>query len=168
MNKILIIDDNVKLTALLEEILSSHKLKTHTINSPVNTIDVIDKFSPDLIILDITLPEMDGFQVLRQIREEHETPVIMLTARGEISDRVVGLDLGADDYMPKPFEPRELLARIHSILRRVKEPSTMIDILEFDGLMIDKMKQEVYLDSKIIHLSTTCLLYTSDAADDMQ
>ena len=59
---------------------------------------------------------MDGFQVLRQIREEHETPVIMLTARGEISDRVVGLDLGADDYMPKPFEPRELLARIHSIL----------------------------------------------------
>ena len=155
MNKILIIDDDVKLTALLEEFLSSHKLKTHTINSPVNTIDVIDKFSPDLIILDITLPEMDGFQVLRQIREEHETPVIMLTARGEISDRVVGLDLGADDYMPKPFEPRELLARIHSILRRVKEPSTMIDILEFDGLMIDKMKQEVFLDSKIIHLSTT-------------
>ena len=79
----------------------------------------------------------------------------MLTARGEISDRVIGLDLGADDYMPKPFEPRELLARAHSILRRVNEPSSMIDILEFENLIIDKMKQEVTLDKKPIHLSTT-------------
>ncbi len=79
----------------------------------------------------------------------------MLTARGEISDRVVGLDLGADDYMPKPFEPRELLARINSILRRVNEPSSLIDILEFEGLHIDKMKQEVVLDKQPIHLSTT-------------
>ena len=98
---------------------------------------------------------MDGFQVLRSIRKEHETPVIMLTARGEISDRVVGLDLGADDYMPKPFEPRELLARINSILRRVNEPSSLIDILEFEGLHIDKMKQEVLLDGESVHLSTT-------------
>ena len=155
MNKILIIDDDTKLTSLLEEFLSSHKFKTKIINAPINVIGTINKFQPDLIILDITLPKIDGFQVLRQIREEHETPVIMLTARGEISDRVVGLDLGADDYMPKPFEPRELLARIHSILRRVKEPASMVDILEFDGLMIDKMKQEVYLDKKLIHLSTT-------------
>tara|TARA_B100002052_G_scaffold161876_1_gene147351 strand:+ start:33590 stop:34288 length:699 start_codon:yes stop_codon:yes gene_type:complete len=155
MNKILIIDDDTKLTSLLEEFLSSHKFTTKIINAPINVIDTMNKFKPDLIILDITLPEIDGFQVLRQIREEHETPVIMLTARGEISDRVVGLDLGADDYMPKPFEPRELLARIHSILRRVKEPASMVDILEFDGLMIDKMKQEVYLDKKLIHLSTT-------------
>ena len=98
---------------------------------------------------------MDGFQVLRSVRKEHETPVIMLTARGEISDRVVGLDLGADDYMPKPFEPRELLARINSILRRVNEPSSLIDILEFEGLYIDKMKQEVMLDKQSVHLSTT-------------
>ena len=155
MNKILIIDDDKKLTSLLEEFLASHKFKIKVINSPLNFIEIVNKWVPDLIILDITLPEMDGFQVLRQIREGHETPVIMLTARGEISDRVVGLDLGADDYMPKPFEPRELLARIHSILRRVQDPSSMIDILEFDGLMIDKMKQEVYLDRKIVHLSTT-------------
>tara|TARA_Y100001970_G_scaffold78745_1_gene100269 strand:- start:380 stop:1078 length:699 start_codon:yes stop_codon:yes gene_type:complete len=155
MNKILIIDDDVKLTNLLEEFFHSHTFKTKVLNNPINAIDIIDQFIPDLIILDITLPELDGFQVLRQIREEHETPVIMLTARGEISDRVVGLDLGADDYMPKPFEPRELLARIHSILRRVKEPSSMVDILEFEGLTIDKMKQEVYLDQKIVHLSTT-------------
>lgn len=155
MNKILIIDDDVKLTGLLEEFLDAHKFKTKIIHDPINTIQVIDKEKPDLIILDITLPNMDGFQVLRQIREEHETPVIMLTARGEISDRVVGLDLGADDYIPKPFEPRELLARINSILRRIQEPSSLVDILEFEGLLIDKMKQEVYLDKNLVHLSTT-------------
>ena len=92
---------------------------------------------------------------LRKIREKHETPVIMLTARGEISDRVVGLDLGADDYMPKPFEPRELLARINSILRRVRDPLSLIDILEFENITIDKIKQEVYLDGEVVHLSTT-------------
>jgi DNA-binding response OmpR family regulator len=116
---------------------------------------VLETYNPDLVILDITLPEMDGFQVLRTIRKEHDTPVIMLTARGELSDRVVGLDLGADDYMPKPFEPRELLARIHSILRRVNEPSSLVDILEFEGLLIDKMKQAVSLDGDLVHLSTT-------------
>ena len=155
MNKVLIIDDDVKLTNLLEEYFSSHKFKTKAIHDPISALKVINKFNPDLIILDITLPNLDGFQVLRQIREEHETPVIMLTARGEISDRVVGLDLGADDYIPKPFEPRELLARIHSILRRVNEPSSLVDILEFEGLLIDKMKQEVLLDKEPVHLSTT-------------
>ena len=155
MKKILIIDDDIKLTALLEEFLSSHKFKIKSIHESAVAINEVDKFKPDLIILDITLPELDGFQVLRMLREEHDTPVIMLTARGEISDRVIGLDLGADDYMPKPFEPRELLARIHSILRRINEPSSLIDILEFEGLIIDKMKQEIMLDNKPIHLSTT-------------
>ena len=155
MKKILIIDDDKKLTDLLEEFLGENKFKTKSIHESVNALDEFDAFSPDLIILDIPLPEMDGFQVLRSIRKEHETPVIMLTARGEISDRVVGLDLGADDYMPKPFEPRELLARINSILRRVNEPSSLIDILEFEGLHVDKMKQEVHLDGEPVHLSTT-------------
>ena len=155
MKKILIIDDDKKLTDLLEEFLGENKFKTKSIHDSINALEVVDKFIPDLIILDITLPEMDGFQVLRTVRKEHETPVIMLTARGEISDRVVGLDLGADDYMPKPFEPRELLARINSILRRVNEPSSLVDILEFEGLYIDKMKQEVFLDNHPVHLSTT-------------
>ena len=155
MKKILVIDDDIKLTSLLEEFFSTHKFKIKSINESINAIEAIDKYTPDLIILDITLPELDGFQVLRKIREEHDTPVIMLTARGEISDRVIGLDLGADDYMPKPFEPRELLARVHSILRRVNDPSSMIDILEFENLVIDKMKQEVVLDQEPVHLSTT-------------
>ena len=89
MKKILVIDDDIKLTSLLEEFFSTHKFKIKSINESINAIKEIDKYTPDLIILDITLPELDGFQVLRKIREEHDTPVIMLTARGEISDRVV-------------------------------------------------------------------------------
>jgi len=155
MKKILIIDDDKKLTDLIEEFLGSNKFQVKSIHESINALAELEKYNPDLIILDITLPEMDGFQVLRTIRKEHDTPVIMLTARGEISDRVVGLDLGADDYMPKPFEPLELLARINSILRRVNEPSSLVDILEFEGLLVDKMKQEVVLDGEPVHLSTT-------------
>lgn len=155
MNKILIIDDDIKLTDLLMEFFTHHNFNIKVINDPDDFINKLEKYDPDLVILDITLPGIDGFQILRKIREHHETPVIMLTARGEISDRVVGLDLGADDYMPKPFEPRELLARINSILRRVKEPSSLVDILEFENLSIDKLKQEVRLDEQLVHLSTT-------------
>ena len=98
---------------------------------------------------------MDGFQVLREIRQGSIIPIIMLTARGEVEDRIVGLELGADDYMPKPFEPEELTARIQSILRRINSPETMIDNLEFEHLSIDKLKQEVILNGDPVSLSTT-------------
>ena len=101
------------------------------------------------------LPGMDGFQVLRKIRENLSIPVIMLTARGEVTDRIVGLELGADDYLPKPFEPRELLARIQSILRRAHSTAAIIEHVYFKGLSVDKNKQEVVLDDKVISLSTT-------------
>ena len=84
-----------------------------------------------------------------------DLPVIMLTARGEVSDKVVGLELGADDYLAKPFEPRELLARIQSILRRVHHANSMLDVLEFDGLSVDKAREEVFLDGKPLNLSTS-------------
>ena len=101
------------------------------------------------------MPEMDGFQLLRKIRETLDVPVIMLTAKGEVSDKVVGLELGADDYLAKPFEPRELLARIQSILRRVNSKNSMVDILNFESLDINKIKEEVVLDGKTISLSTS-------------
>ena len=110
---------------------------------------------PDLILLDIMMPEMDGFQLLRKIRETLDVPVIMLTAKGEVSDKVVGLELGADDYLAKPFEPRELLARIQSILRRVNSKNSMVDILNFESLDINKIKEEVVLDGKTVSLSTS-------------
>ena len=98
---------------------------------------------------------MDGFQVLRKIRETLDLPVIMLTAKGEVSDKVVGLELGADDYLAKPFEPRELLARIQSILRRVYSQNALVDILNFESLEINKLKEEVVLDGNTVSLSTS-------------
>ncbi len=119
MEKILMIDDDVQLTELVEEFLGSQKYKFISKHTPEEGLKYLEKNGVDIIILDIMLPGMDGFQVLRKIRETISIPVIMLTARGEVTDRIVGLELGADDYLPKPFEPRELLARIQSILRRV-------------------------------------------------
>ena len=114
---------------------------------------------------------MDGFQCLRKIREQNQTPVIMLTARGEVSDRVVGLELGADDYLPKPFDPRELLARIQSILRRTQSPGQLVEKLDFKGLHIDKLKQEVLLNNEKITLSTTeyeaLLLFAENPAREL-
>ena len=155
MDKILIIDDDVQLTELLIEFLGSYKYKIIAKHTPEEGLEYLEKKEASVIILDIMLPGMDGFQVLRKIRENLSTPVIMLTARGEVTDRIVGLELGADDYLPKPFEPRELLARIQSILRRTHSLAAIIENVHFKGLSIDKNKQEVLLDKKLISLSTT-------------
>ena len=153
---ILIIDDDLGLTKLITQFLENHNYKVSSFDRPKAALKVINQNNTfDLIILDITLPEMDGFQVLRAIRKEFTVPVIMLTARGEVSDRIVGLELGADDYMPKPFEPEELIARIQSIMRRTKSPETMVDKLNFEHLTIDKLKQEVVLNGVPVSLSTT-------------
>ena len=106
MEKILIIDDDVQLTELLIEFLGSYKYDIIVKHTPEEGLGYLEKKEANVIILDIMLPGMDGFQVLRKLRENLSTPVIMLTARGEVTDRIVGLELGADDYLPKPFEPR--------------------------------------------------------------
>ena len=155
MTTILVVDDDNELTELLDEFLSEHKLKTKVFHNPMKALDYLQTSIPDLILLDIMMPEMDGFQLLRKIRETLDVPVIMLTAKGEVSDKVVGLELGADDYLAKPFEPRELLARIQSILRRVNSKNSMVDILNFESLDINKIKEEVILDGKTISLSTS-------------
>ena len=153
---ILIIDDDIKLTDLIKKYLENHQYKVSVSNSPLDGFEFFQKNNHiDLIILDITMPEIDGFQLLRKFREFSTVPVIMLTARGEVSDRVIGLELGADDYMPKPFEPEELIARIQSILRRIKHPEAMVDHIEFEHLMIDKLKQSVTLNSEELIVSTT-------------
>ena len=155
MNKILIIDDDVQLTELLNEFLGSFKYTVEVKHLPEEALQYLEKNEVNVIILDIMLPTMDGFQVLRKIRENLSTPVIMLTARGEVTDRIVGLELGADDYLPKPFEPRELLARIQSILRRAQSSASIVEQVHFKGLSIDKNKQEVLLDNIPVSLSTT-------------
>ena len=151
----MIIDDDIKLSDLIKDFLEPHKYRVVCFNNPINALGKLKAQKPDLIILDITMPEMDGFQVLAKIRESSKVPIIMLTARGEVSDRVVGLELGADDYLAKPFEPRELLARIQSVFRRTQSPGQLVQVLEFDGLSINKLKQEVLLNKEVIVLSTT-------------
>jgi len=156
-NHIFIIDDDLELTELLREFLESHNYHITIFNSPEKGLDGLLKgkqVSCDLVILDIMMPGIDGFQILRKIRESSDVPVIMLSAKGEVSDRVVGLELGADDYLPKPFEPQELLARIQSVLRRVMATNSLVDVIEFEGLTVNKIKQEILLDGEVVNLST--------------
>jgi DNA-binding response OmpR family regulator len=120
MAKLIIIEDDIKLGQLVKSYLEKYGHEVTHAEKPSLGFNYLENESFELLILDIMLPEMDGFQVLKELRKKSELPVIMLTARGEVSDRIVGLELGADDYLPKPFEPRELLARVESILRRSK------------------------------------------------
>jgi DNA-binding response OmpR family regulator len=150
---ILIIDDDAKLNQLLKDFLKDFGLGVVTATHPTKGLKILKQASPDLVILDIMLPEMDGFEVCRAIRQTSNIPIIMLTARGEITDKVVGLELGADDYLAKPFEPRELVARIQSVLRRAR-PFDAAPTLSFDRLTIDLDKRKVLLDGKPVDLTT--------------
>jgi OmpR family response regulator RpaB len=113
----------------------------------------------DAAILDVMLPEMDGFELCRTIRRESDIPILMLTARGEVMDRVVGLEIGADDYLPKPFEPRELLARLQTVLRRARTSAPIeapaLRRLAFDGLTIDLDRREVQRHGETLDLTGT-------------
>lgn len=150
---LLIIDDDQKLNQLLHDFLSDFGFETISATHPRDGLKLLKKKPPDLVILDIMLPDMDGFEVCKAIRQTHAVPIIMLTARGELTDKVVGLELGADDYLAKPFEPRELVARIHSVLRRSQKvddrrPQT------FGQLEIDFPRHIVKLDGEIVDLTT--------------
>ena len=150
--KILIIDDDEKLNRLLTDYLSKMGFTVLTATLPSAGLEKLEKETPDLVILDVMLPEMDGFEVCRTIRQSSSVPVVMLTARGEVMDRVVGLEIGADDYLPKPFEPRELVARIQAILRRIQTKSKS-GIKTIGALCIDFHKYEVRVDDKLVHLT---------------
>src|SRR6056300_1590889 len=151
---ILIIDDDEKLNQLLEGFLSDFGFSVLTATHPEKGLKKLKHKSPDLVILDVMLPGMDGFEVCKKIRQQSSVPIIMLTARGELMDKVVGLELGADDYLPKPFEPRELVARIHSILRRSGDDASMRDIKPINGIDVDPSRREVKLDLVVLDLTT--------------
>ena len=150
---VLIIDDDEKLNRLLHDFLGDFGYNTLSATHPAEGLLLVKKKTPDLVILDVMMPDMDGFEVCKAIRQEHTVPIIMLTARGEVTDKIVGLELGADDYLAKPFEPRELVARIHSVLRRARKiddtgPQT------FGRLEIDFAKHLVKLDGDVVDLTT--------------
>jgi len=118
-NKVLLVDDDEKLRKLVEEYLEGYGYQVIALPDGSAALETIRKESPDIVILDIMLPKKDGLEVLKEIRMVYMIPVIMLTAKGEDADRIVGLELGADDYLPKPFNPRELLARMKAVIRRL-------------------------------------------------
>ncbi len=152
--KILLIDDDEKLNALLSAYLAKFDFAVNSATHPEEGLKLLEQLNPDLIILDVMLPSMDGFEVLRTIRKTKNTPVIMLTARGEVTDRIVGLEIGADDYIPKPFEPRELVARIQTILRRGQAVPSMSS-KQFGALQIDFDKKTASIDNRNCGLTTT-------------
>ena len=150
---ILIIDDDEKLNELLSDFLKGFGFDVITATRPAEGLKKLKQAAPDLVVLDIMLPDMDGFDVCRTIRQTSNVPIIMLTARGEITDKVVGLELGADDYLAKPFEPRELVARIQSVLRRTRRLEDTRS-LSFNRLSIDPGTQMVLLDGIPVDLTT--------------
>ena len=160
-NKVLIIDDDEKLCKLLKEYLEDNGFKVLTLADGSDIKKTLQKELPKMVILDIMLPGKDGLEVLKEIRMDHTIPVIMLTAKGDHTDRIVGLELGADDYLPKPFNPRELLARMKAVLRRaVPEDRDKVrkkedTLLKVGGVTLNKAKQTVLIKNKELELSST-------------
>ncbi|MGF1911590.1 response regulator [Vibrio kasasachensis] len=156
MAHILLIDDDTELTGLLKEVLSFEGFVVSEANDGEAGLAALSK-EIDLILLDVMMPKLNGTETLKRIRDKWETPVLMLTAKGEEIDRVIGLELGADDYLPKPFSDRELLARIRAVLRRTQLPSNSktSDSLEYQDITVYPGKQEAYCQGMLIDLTTT-------------
>jgi len=154
MHNILLIDDDERLGKLLTQYFEQFELSLYQALRPSDGIKLLKTKPFDLLILDVMLPEMDGFETCKHIRKTSDIPILMLTARGEVTDRIVGMELGADDYLPKPFEPRELVVRIQSILKRSKHHGTRPDILNFGDLIIDTNMRNASIDNNDIPLSS--------------
>lgn len=161
MPRILLIDDDEHLAAPLAAYLRRFDFELEAAGRPSEGLRRLRDEPFDAAILDVMLQEMDGFELLRAIRREHALPVIMLTARGELADRVVGLELGADDYLPKPFEPRELAARLQTVLRRARPapeagpPAAAHKVWRFEGLVLDLSRRSVQRDQQAVDLTST-------------
>jgi len=151
MIKALLIDDDQKLGDLLKNYLKTFDIDLSVINDPREGITTINDLDPDLLILDVMMPHINGFDLCKKIREESNKPIIILSARGESDDKVKGIDLGADDYLSKPFEARELVARIHGLLRRLHKDS---DKNPDQIFKVDQQRLEVSLNGAILDLTT--------------
>ena len=158
MSRILLIDDDEHLAAPLATYFARFDCVLDSATRPSDGLAKLRAAHYDAAILDVMLPEMDGFALCRAIRAESDIPIVMLTARGDVMDRVVGLELGADDYLPKPFEPRELVARVQTILRRQRKPAVPTATpqrLVFDALVIDLDRREVLRQGERVELTGT-------------
>jgi DNA-binding response OmpR family regulator len=153
----LLVDDDHELARLLGNYLSSHDVTLEHVADGGAALERLARAGdlPEIVLLDVMLPVMDGFEVCRRIRARWDVPIVMLTARGEDTDRVTGLDIGADDYVPKPFNPRELLARIRAVLRRARpRPATAPDRLQVDDLVVDVPAHKATLAGRELQLTS--------------
>ena len=150
--KILIVDDDENICELLRLYLEKDGFLTVVANDGEQAVEYSEKYTPDLILLDIMLPKLDGWQVCREIRKTNNVPIIMLTAKGETFDKILGLELGADDYISKPFDTKEVIARIKAVLRRTndKEKNDKVNEVRFDKLIINITNYELVVDGKMI------------------
>lgn len=157
--KILIVDDDENIANLISLYLTKECFETHIEHDGESAVEAFKTFKPDLILLDIMLPGMDGYDVCRTIRKESNVPIIMLSAKTEVFDKVLGLELGADDYMIKPFDSKELVARVKSVLRRYQEPAASSTenreerTLEFKDLTINLSNYEVIYKGKPVEMT---------------
>lgn len=151
--RILVIDDDVELASLLKEFLEQQGFTLDFAHDGKSGLEKATRDHCDLVVLDVMLPGLDGFEVLKRLRQTSRVPVLMLTARGEDIDRIVGLELGADDYLAKPFNPRELAARIRAILRR-SDGSQPGARLELNGVMLDPGSREVTYNGHVLDFTT--------------
>jgi len=150
---ILVVDDKASVRKLVQEYLNEHGYKVVTASNGQEALFTARYKKPDLILLDIMMPEMDGFEFIRAHRRESETPIILLTARLEESDKVIGLELGADDYVTKPFGMRELLARVRAVLRRTSRDADGSEILRAGAIELDKAARQVQVGGTLVHLT---------------
>ena len=151
--KILVVDDEPKIVEIVRAYLEKDGFKVVTANDGRVALDVFRRDTPDLVVLDLMLPEVSGLDVCRRICKDSSTPVIMLTARDETTDKVVGLELGADDYVTKPFDPKELVSRVKAVLRRSEGHRTSATILNVAGLEIEVEKRRVSRQGETIELT---------------
>jgi len=156
--KILVVDDEISIRRILETRLSMIGYTVITAGDGEEALEIYKKEMPNLIILDIMMPKLDGYGVCQEIRKDSDTPIIMLTALGDVADRITGLELGADDYVVKPFSPKELEARIKAILRRVEKVSwntlsATSGIISMGGIKIDTNRRQVYKQNEKIRLT---------------
>jgi len=154
MAKILIIDDEVHIIELARLYLQRDGFQVESATRGQDGLSMVTTANPDLIILDIMLPDIDGFEVCRQIRAKSRVPILMLSARREDVDKIVGLELGADDYLAKPFNPQELVARVKAILRRSQAESEPQQIIDIYGVHIDVLKRDVIINNEPLKLRT--------------
>ena len=154
MTKVLIIDDDRKHSELLQAYFKRFGINLVCALDAEEGFRKLHREDPDLVLLDVMLPGKDGFEICREIRKDSSIPIIMLTARGDVIDRVSGLELGADDYIGKPFEPRELVARVQATLRRSESAGPSQAKLEFEGLSIDTDTRSVVVDGQPVDLTS--------------